>query len=384
MSGHLFNNFVIEEVLAKVEGPSVFTLRLKNGSLFLAYLADVLEDCDLFMLFSTSESIVCQLKMDRLPVRKFMEESPAMFSAHFSRSQFSDISPVTIEAYQEYLPEPEEFLNGGFEHFTVKLVKPGLNPATAQVTNLEWVLRESKRALKELLSKFKELSVEHYEPASQSLNNAQCALLPGSLEVSFILKEEAKLLSKSCRAAYLINQGLPLDSELEREVGSQVEQLKECMEGSLYALSPTNRKDGHNYDAVVLGGSVFGKNESGTPNELKLNKQTRDIYSEIIKKKQVKKRLLDLIGRVGEIDKDALTFTLRKVKSNEYSIDEIICDYSEIGVESGSTMELLYQFMKNETYMRVFGEGTPQDKKTLLVTKFASLDGRPLTEDDFE
>jgi len=234
---------------------------------------------------------------------------------------FAESSLVNFDDISNLLPENNILLDLEVSTFSIKMVATGLSLSSATISNLEWAINGTKKALNGLKSSFEKYATGHYQDNQNMFAGAQMIPLHGSYELSFIFRKRDRLLEDALSVVTMLENG-----EENSDIAKKVTNLKHFQNEvikNFYVLSPTSRSRGNDFDSIVIGGSLMGGKE------LSLTRAHRDKYSEANRKDSLSTKTLVLSGEVKALDTTNSTFRMEMIEKNELDIKSILLSFSE-------------------------------------------------------
>lgn len=320
VAAQLLGSTAPDEVLYEAEQPVVFTLRTAFGQRMLSYLADEQPDCTWLLLAPCTESTVQDLREGRLSVREALVGS-WLWLARLDLDQRWD-GLWSVEARdipEDHLPHPGTLLYPDLEPvLSARVMGPEISRSGTPASVIAYAAGSVRKAIKVLLEHLLELD-SHGRPADSlrelyDLPAQRFAF--NSFEISFAAPSMTDAEDILKPALELLQRGLTwATAEGESASSGASDPERSALLRALLELTPPSTGP---IEAFEVGGRWLPR---GTT---KLTRASRKRVRSEIKKLHVE-RVTTLTGRIGQLDRDRYSFTLRDVQDRK----EIGCLFGE-------------------------------------------------------
>ena len=318
--GLLPGSLRIREILYEAEAPVVFTTATEQGLLLLATVVHEDRDSTITLLSPATDSLVASLKSGQSTVRDAMTASWLWLHRD---SADHGTWVVTTDEVNHYLPLAGTPLHYGLgpvlrTRAVGNDIKPGRMPASV----VAFVADATRRAVKMLL----DLQLEKPAGGRPTEGHRSRYDLPvrsfqfASFEVSFDAPEDDGLSVVDVKLAMArLENGLRWAAEGQGEFQSVERNEREAVLRAALLLTPPV---GGAIDEVQVSGTWMSKGP------VTLDRDARRRVRHALKAVD-SEQVVRYVGRVGEVDRDNLTFILRETGSTgdlKASFDEELLD----------------------------------------------------------
>ncbi|HSN97994.1 MAG TPA: hypothetical protein VLS89_06835 [Candidatus Nanopelagicales bacterium] len=308
VAAQMLGSTVPDEILYEAEQPVVFTLRTAFGQRMLSYVADEPLDCTWLLLAPCTERTVLDLREGRLSVREALVGS-WLWLARLDRDQHWD-GVWTVEAEdipEDHLPQPGTLLYPDLEPVvSARVIGAGISRAGTPASVIAYAADSVRKAIKILLEHLLELDShgrptdslrELYDLPAQrfAFNSFEISFAPPlNIDADDVLKDALELLQRGLTWA---------TAEGESASSGASDPERSALLRALLELTPPSTGP---IEAFELGGRWLPR---GTT---RLTRASRGRVRSEMKRLQAE-RVITLEGRIGQLDRDRYSFTLRDV-----------------------------------------------------------------------
>lgn len=309
--GLFANPLPINEILYEAEQPVVFTTASIQGQELLAYLADETECSRFIVVAPAAQSSITKLKQGVIGVRESLSATWLWLVKEDTSVPTSEAWTITESQIPDgYLPKPGTPLLPEFRPvLTAKAVGESILLGSVLCSVISFVAEAVRNALKTILD-----HVMSSRPEGRP-TDAQRALydLPvrqinfASFEIGLAAPQEYQSQKENIdQALQYLEAGLAwaANNNATSETSSDEEAVSETILRATLALTPPGSGV---ITAIEVGGSwLAGRHyQLNRASRIKVSKRLRQMKSE---------EIVVHIGRIGEIDDDRFSFTLRDVE----------------------------------------------------------------------
>ena len=358
-----FYGFDAEEVLYEFDGPRVFTLRDADGELNLAYWSDEDDQNTQYVAVPTSTGIIDALKDGRISVHDALNQ-PRCWLCLVKHD--GEIDSVYSGAY-ELIPEDCRPAKGTMLWSSLEPIltlraigagiEPGMVPGSVIRTCVEGVQKTFKFLSEYVLGQAPQAGrPDEFLRKLFDLPTQRIAF--ASFEISFrVPLEERDLFTASGqkspeaetveKVGTLLNKGLNWLASGAGDEGLFSPDHPE--EGSvlLRALKELTPSSQGSIEQLELRGRILGERTA----PLVLKRIDRQRVNTAIKRRSLEPQLIDLEGRVRELDKDRLSFELREINDVNAPTRRFVFDEE--------LLEEVFQAFEGNYRVRVAGQSFP-------------------------
>jgi hypothetical protein len=358
-----FPSFDPTEVLYEFDGPRVFTIQDADDELNLVYWSDALDTTCRYIIAPTTATIISALRSGNLSVLDALNQprcwicdtSPEGSIVNCWRLDFEQIPRDCLPALGTMLfPELEPLL-------TLRAIgdeiRPGQIPGSVIRTCVEGVQKTFKVLSEYVLEKPSQAG-RPPEFLRRLFDLPTQRLAFGSFEISFRMPIEERDLfslnaSKSPEAETLEHVGSLLKKGLNWLATSAGEEglfsPDNPDEGAvvLRALKELTPSSQGSIERLEIKGQLIGPRT--TPQVLE--RSARQRVNTAIRNRSLESKLVDLEGRIRELDKDRLSFELREIGDGSQSMQRFVFDEG--------LLEEVFQAFQEDRRVQVAGRTFP-------------------------
>ena len=363
IESHPFRGIEAEEILYEFDGPRIFIVRDQNGDLNLFYWSDEQAESTIYVAVPTSAGITEALKQGRMSVHDALHQPRCWICIVRPDGQ---TNAVYSGAY-ELIPEDSRPLKGTMLWPTLepiltlravgKNIEPGMVPGSVIRTCVEGV----QKAFKVLSEHALRQNAQAGRP-DEFLRNLfdlpTQRIAFSSFEISFrVPSEERDLFTANgvaspaaetlSKVSELLKKGLQWLKSTAGEEGIFSPDAPEEGGVLLRALKELTPSSYGNIEQLELRGSILGPRI--TP--IVLQRADRQRVNNAIRNRSLEPQLVDLVGRVRELDKDRLSFELREIEGSEVTTRRCVFDEA--------LLEEVFQAFQGDYRVRIAGQAYP-------------------------
>jgi hypothetical protein len=334
---------VVEEVLYEAERPVVFTTRSTAGQLLLAYVAADADDGAWYVLTACTQRLLEGLRSGRVPVRDALTSSWMWLVQEDASGKLLGIWSITEEELPEaHLPAPGTPLFPEHEAALVtRAIGEEVSLGRVPASVVAFVTDATRKAVKTLLdhqfSKPVEGRPTEEHRALYDLRVQRFAF--ASFEVSFAAPDEGLFPNVELRrAADDLQAGLRWAAAIHDEplAATSDDERMAILRAALLLTPPS----GGPISEVEVSGRWMERGK------VRLTRSARRrVHAEI--QRLATERVVKYVGRVGEVDRDNLSFILRetadgrdrKASFSEELLDDVIQALSDASLVAAAGVE---------------------------------------------
>jgi len=323
-----FKELKAAKVLYDFDGPRIFTVDLDFGILLVYVLHDE-KDFQVALLTPTADDIVDSLLNGRITVREALIGGRAWLAEVAYDGFIKNAVSVKFPIADELLPRPGIMLYRSLQPvLSVKLEGAQLYKTNVKASVVRQAIDAGTVSIKRVLDHLWELKPEGRPTnALRLLSDLPAQRFSfGSFEVTFGWPADEPHLVDADALEHDLTQ---VGGELERLISWAEDQSAKTGEPDLPLLKALERlvpPVSGPVERVIISGGMF---KSGTAHVM-----TRSATKKVrtaLKAHEGDQMLISLNGRIGELDKDKLQFTLRDIVAGlppDFTRNECVCRFS--------------------------------------------------------
>lgn len=301
----------VERVLYEAEQPIVYLTRTKQGQQMLAYLSDEEDNCQFIVMAPSTESSIKQLESGSIGIREALTDTWMwMIRVNFVENcvEAWSITESTMPARHLPVPGTPLFPEHGIA-FSARAIGDGIVLGSVPCSVVAFVANAAKLSLKAVLDHSLAANGEGrptdaqralYDLPVRQLKFASFEVGLAAPEQDLFQHPELSLAVNDLRAGLQWAE----NTQSRDSLGIEDENRAEAILRATLALTPP----GH---GVITSVEVGGYWLSGR--RYKLTRASRSkVASQLRQMKE--ENIVVLSGRIGEIDDDKLSFTLRDIE----------------------------------------------------------------------
>ena len=367
-----FEPFEPVDVFYEFDGPRVFTLKDRDNELNLAYWSDEDSDICRYVVVPTTETILDDLKVGRISVLEALNQPRCWLCDINSEGDLSAVHRVDFNAVPgDSLPTAGTMLLPSLEPIlTLRAVgdeiKPGQIPGSVIRTCVEGVQKTFKFLSEYVLGQQPQAGrPDDFLRRLFDLPTQRVAF--SSFEISFRMPiEEKDLFSESGEkspetetleeVSELLKKGLAWLTSAAGEEGVYSAENPEEGTVLLRALKELTPSSQGSIECFELKGQLLGPRSS----PLVLTRSARQRVNNAIRSQSLEPQVVDLEGRVRELDKDRLSFELREIAGGDQQTQRFVFDEE--------LLEEVFQAFQEDLRVRVAGHTFPVKNVAYALT----------------
>jgi hypothetical protein len=366
-----FTELKAAKVLYDFEGPRIFTVDLDFGTLLVYVLGDE-DDFQVALLTLTTDEVVDSLVTGRISVREALLRGRPWLAEVNADGFVTNAVLLKSPIVNDLLPQPGIMLYRTLQPvLSVKLEGSQLYAANIRASVVRQAIDACTVSIKRVLDYLWELKTEGRPTnALRLLSDLPAQSFSfGSFEVTFGWPTDEHPLADSNALESDLTQ---VGAELERIMSWAEDQSANTTEPDLPLLKALERlvpPGSGPVERVIVSGGMF---KSGTAHVM-TRSATKKVRS-ALKTREKDQILISLHGRIGELDKDKLQFTLRDIVAGlppESTKNECICRFSTELYDS------VFEHFGEDDLVVVSGRLIKTDIEVSDISVAPSDDGKP-------
>jgi hypothetical protein len=358
-----FEPFVPVEVLDEYDGPRIFTLKDSDGELNLSYWSDEYEQASRYVVVPTTARILTALKDGSITVFDALNQPRCWLCDVSQEGDLTNCFRVEFDAIpRDVLPAFGTMLHPSLEPLlTIRAVGDeivaGRIPGSVIRTCVEGVQKTFKFLSEYVLGQQTQAGrPDEFLRRLFDLPTQRVAF--ASFEISFRMPIEEKNLFTAAgeksperetleQVGALLNKGLKWLTSAAGEEGVYSPDAPEEGAVLLRALKELTPSSQGSIERLELKGQLIGTHVK----TLVLERSARQRVNNAIRNRSLEPELVDLKGRVRELDKDRLSFELREIESTGAQTQRFVFDEE--------LLEDVFQAFQDDMRVRVAGRTFP-------------------------
>ena len=325
----LINGFEPVEVLYEFDGPKIFTLADRFGDLLLLSWCDETEDGDRYLMVPASAKILRDLRVGAISVRDALEQTRCwIVDSSFDRESFRIYRYQFQEIPTDCLPKRGTMLLPSLQPLlTLRAIGEAITPGSIPGSVIKACVEGPQKAMK-LLSEY--VLGKTPRPGKPDEIVRRLFDLPtqrfafASFEISFGLPENEETLFSETEISEtervveevekLLVPGLEWLTAANQDDNFTVED-DEAADVILRALKELTPATNSKIDNIELSGRLTRARR----HPYILSESARRRVNKVLRERHLEPKQEEFTGLVRELDKDRLTFELRRPKDDKLS-----------------------------------------------------------------
>jgi len=363
LNHRLFPTLDPKETLYEFDGPRIFTILDADGELNLAYWSDESDEFTRYVVVPTSPGIIQMLKDGQISVWDALDQPRSWICDTRPDGQVAEVYRVDFDSLPpDTLPAPSVMLLPSLEPLLTlravgKSIVPGAVPGSVLRSCVEGV-QKSFKFLSEYVLGMNPQRGRPDEFMRHLFDLPTQRVAFRSFEIGFRMPLDSRALLTSSgektpesetldQVGGLLVKGLNWLKSAAGEEGIYSAANPAEGESLFRALKELTPSSQGNIERIELSGRLFGP--MSTP--YLLNQSDRLRVNAAIRNRSLEPKLLDLQGRIRELDRDRLSFELREIGSAEMPAQRFVFDEE--------LLEDVFQAFQDERRVRVAARTFP-------------------------